>query len=126
MTAPDYAAFPERPPSEVEWEELLVRYEVTPRALRLAVDDAGPEHEEAVREVLARALADEAATADWLERARTGSPDGLADAEMSVDSVDEAVGRFTGLRARNFAAVQRGGLGGGGGAAALGGGRRSE
>ena len=35
-------AYPQRPPSEVEWEELLVKYEITPRALRLAAEDAGP------------------------------------------------------------------------------------
>ena len=34
-------AHPEAPPSEVEWEDLLVRVELAPRALRLALDDAG-------------------------------------------------------------------------------------
>src|SRR6185503_12389491 len=32
--------YPAAPLSEVEWEELLVRYELTPRALRAALDDA--------------------------------------------------------------------------------------
>jgi len=30
--------YAEAPPSEVEWEELLVRYELGPRALRIALD----------------------------------------------------------------------------------------
>ena len=37
----DTRDLPERPPSEVEWEELLVKLDIAPRALRVAVDDAG-------------------------------------------------------------------------------------
>ena len=42
------AGFAARPPSEIEWEDLLVRYEIGPRALRLALDDGdagGPARE---------------------------------------------------------------------------------
>jgi hypothetical protein len=38
MSSP--ADFPSRPPSEIEWEELLVHYEIGPRALRIAVEDS--------------------------------------------------------------------------------------
>jgi hypothetical protein len=34
-----FSIHPAAPPSEVEWEELLVRYELTPRALRAALED---------------------------------------------------------------------------------------
>ena len=37
-----YDVYAARPLSEVEWEELLVRYELTPRALRVALDDGDP------------------------------------------------------------------------------------
>lgn len=108
-------SFAERPPSEVEWEDLLVRLEIVPRALRLAVEDAGDSPE--VREVLNGALAREWAVNDiYLPALRAGQPvhaierisvdakvEGDADARAMADT-------FARLRERNFAQVQRRGL----------------
>ena len=111
----DFARFPERPPSEAEWEDLLVRFEIAPRALKIAVEDA-PKTGEAAREVDATLLL--AVTAEvwvWnaLEALRTGGAmgsgaglDGIAAPDTA--SLADAFARF---RAKSFAAVQRRGLG---------------
>jgi hypothetical protein len=107
----DCGRFPERPPSEVEWEELLVKYEIAPRALAVAVSDvedaeAGPAIEAALRRLLGaehRASLLLAAMRDGRpveDRAADGGPDG-------VRAVAEAFAR---LRERNFNAVQRRGI----------------
>lgn len=99
-----------RPPSEVEWEELLMRLELTPRAVRAYLSDAGVRGGLA-REPLQRLLLREAWAAKALEALRTGAAVewsgwarlGEPDAErMSFD--------FAALRAKNFAQAQRRGL----------------
>ena len=113
MTVSPFALAP-RPPSEVEWEELLVRLEITPRALRLAVDDAGGDSPGA-RVVLQRALGRELWWDHILPDLRAGRPilgefsldidrDGQPDAGAMADA-------FVRMRERNFAQVQRRGLG---------------
>jgi N-acetylmuramic acid 6-phosphate etherase len=104
------AAYPERPPSEVEWEELLQRVELAPRALRFAVDDAAP-GAPGVMEALRHAFAWEVRLRAALE-AMTGQPPAALPAEMADGPRDaeEAVLWIARLRARNFAMVQRRGL----------------
>jgi hypothetical protein len=107
--------FPARPPSEVEWEELLVRLEITPRALRLAVDDAGGDSA-ALREVLESALGREWWYGQQLRELRGGAPVVLSEASLDTDrdgrepDVDGLAAAFAQLRERNFAQVQRRGL----------------
>jgi hypothetical protein len=107
---PSPAAFAARPPSEVEWEELLVRIEVTARALRFAVEDAPAGHP-AVLESLRRAFTWEVALRSALERMR-GAAEAYAPPGMDTPPADtaEAVRWIAQLRARNFAMVQRRGI----------------
>jgi hypothetical protein len=106
----DPRALPAEPPSEVEWEELLLRIEIGPRALRLAVEDAG-EGPDALRPLRAAVL-EEALLNGMLEAMAAG---GGAPAEATIEALeDDAAGlarRFASLRARTFAMVQRRGLG---------------
>jgi hypothetical protein len=100
----------------VEWEELLVRLEVTPRALRLAVEDAGGDTPE-LRGVLAGIVAHEEGLAKLLEelRERRDLPGssfvGLgAAAGVPAEPAAQLAAAFARLRERNFAQVQRRGL----------------
>lgn len=111
---PDFARFPERPPSEVEWEELLVRYEITPRALRLAVEDAPGGAAARIAAPLGRLLAWERWTAEALEALREGRavtpPEIASSPEGSSEDPARVVEEITALRGRSFAAVQRRGI----------------
>lgn len=106
----------ERPPSEVEWEDLLVRLEITPRALRLAVDDGGGDSPE-LRRTLGAVVGREAWWGDRLRDIREGRGfDGkVAFGPVQVDgreaTAPELVAIFARLRDQNFAQVQRRGLG---------------
>jgi hypothetical protein len=106
-------AFPARPPSEVEWEELLVRLEITPRALGLAVEDAGGDSA-VVREVLRDVIGNEIWWTELLQRLRDGRPVHMNRAiplfPGPEPSAGELVEGFAQLRERNFAQVQRRGL----------------
>lgn len=116
MTSP-LQRFPERPPSEVEWEDLLVRLEIVPRALRLAVEDAGDSR--AARDVLARAVG----TEGWVHQVllpalrggtpAPGNPSASLDIDRDGSEPDAAAlaAAFASLRDRNFAQIQRRGLG---------------
>jgi hypothetical protein len=114
MTAPaaaEISALPAEPPSEVEWEELLVRVEVAPRALRLAVDDA-PDATPGVRDALRHAFLWEARLQAVLASMAAVSPPpdaqkAVGDGEADLAGVVREVAR---LRARSFAMVQRRGL----------------
>lgn len=104
-----------RPPSEVEWEELLVRLEITPRALRLAVDDAGGDSPDA-RAVLQGALGREMWWDHVLPDLRAGRPiPGEFSLDIERDGREPDAGAmaeaFARMRERNFAQVQRRGLG---------------
>jgi hypothetical protein len=108
-----YDAYPARPASEVEWEDLLVRYEIAPRALRGALGDGdaqGPARERLGD--LLRALAfNEMWTALLFAAMRDGA--GVSERprmELSRDDPGALFGRFQRLRERNFAEVQRRGL----------------
>jgi len=113
MSAP--AVYLVRPPSEVEWEELLVRYEIGPRAFRLALDDAADATGEARTRVcdLMRALVlNEHLTASAFETMRAGGrpADEVPRIEVLPDEPRALYDRYARLRGRNFAAVQRRGL----------------
>jgi len=105
-----------RPPSEVEWEDLLVRYEIGPRALDLALDDAA-EMDGAARvrvgDLLRALVVNELWTAAAFETMRTGAPappSSTQQVEVLGDDAGEIYARYARLRGRNFAAVQRRGL----------------
>ena len=108
------SAFAARPASEMEWEDLLVRYEIGPRALRFALADGeadGPAGVQVAR-LLHQLVVNEIRTAAAFEAMRAGVPLALADAEgdTAAEEPGALVDRFDRLRARNFAAVQRRGL----------------
>jgi hypothetical protein len=106
----DPRTLPARPPSEVEWEELLVRLEIAPRALRIAVDEAPAGHPAVPRALLDGVAAESAlqATVEAMVDGRE-APGGAGMEEVRADA-GELLGRFAQLRARTFAMVQRRGL----------------
>ncbi|HEX5726048.1 MAG TPA: hypothetical protein VFX98_11320, partial [Longimicrobiaceae bacterium] len=67
------ASLPARPPSAAEWEELLVRLEIAPRAARLALEDAGA-RAGALRGPLLHLVRRERWLARALEALRDGKP----------------------------------------------------
>jgi hypothetical protein len=103
-------ALPARPPSEVEWEDLLVRVEIAPRALRLAVEDAAGQDPDLV-ERLRTAVFSEAQLQHVLEATVDGrevaDPSGMG--EMPADA-EPLVAEYGRLRFRSFVMVQRRGL----------------
>jgi hypothetical protein len=102
-----------RPASEMEWEDLLVRYEIAPRALRIALSDGEPrvDGRVLVGDLLRAAVFKETWTAALFAAMREGRPVSIAPrVEILRDDVDELLSRFAGLRARNFAEVQRRGI----------------
>ena len=108
-----YDEFPARPASEVEWEELLVRYEIGPRALRAALDDAPPAAlaGEGVTDALHALVYNEMRTAALLAAMRDRVPLPVqARAEVIPADADDAAERYARLRDRNFNAVQRRGI----------------
>jgi hypothetical protein len=108
-----HAVHPELPPSEVEWEELLVRYELGPRALRAALDDGetGGAAGEHVAHLLRPLVAHELRVSALFDAMRDGR---VVDQEPRIEATSAdpraACERFAALRGRNFAAVQRRGL----------------
>jgi hypothetical protein len=100
-----------RPPSIAEWEELLIRLEIAPRALRIAVEEApdGPE----LRGVLANLLAAESLRIAQIDAMIHDSPvPNTADVpHVEGDADAEALAvEFARLRARLFARAQRRGI----------------
>jgi hypothetical protein len=101
----------------VEWEDLLVRLEIVPRALRLAVEDVGDSR--AARDIITRAVGSEW----WVHQVllpalrsgtpAPGNPSASLDIERNENEPDAAAlaATFTSLRDRNFAQIQRRGLG---------------
>ena len=100
-----------RPPGIAEWEELLIRLEIAPRALRIAVEEA-PDTP-ALRSLLRELMAAEALRIAQMDAMIHDAPvpntadvphaDGDADAEgLAIE--------FARLRARLFARAQRRGI----------------
>lgn len=107
--------FPPRPPSEVEWEDLLLRLEIAPRALALAVEDAGGRGASLLPDLKTAVLSDE-----WLghaiEALSEGRPlarggDFLLQLPNEHDLGKRYLVAFASRRARNFAMLQRRGIG---------------
>lgn len=110
MLPDDPHRFPARPPSEVEWEDLLVRVEIAPRALRIAVEEARADDE-----LLSRALQIGLLFETLLQRAL----EAIIDERVMEDGFgmefvpgDPAalVAEYGRLRYRSFLMVQRRGL----------------
>jgi hypothetical protein len=110
MTPEQLSKFAPHPPSVAEWEDLLVRLEIMPRALRANLEEAGArglETEWVLRELVER----ETAAGAWLERAVTGEEPRDADGPgVAGGGAEDLAGRFVRVRARNFAMVQRRGV----------------
>jgi hypothetical protein len=109
MIPRDLRTLPARPPSEVEWEDLLVRLEIMPRALRVAIEDAPADA--AMAEALEEAVGNEVRIQQELEAMSRGveSPVSVV-VDLTDDSPRGLLAQFTRLRARTFAMVQRRGL----------------
>ena len=110
MIVVDPRAFAALPPSEVEWEDLLLRIEIAARALRVVAEDAGggpgalaPLRAAVLEETLLQALLEAMA-----EEREAPCEAGVARME---DDAEGLARRFASLRARTFAMVQRRGLG---------------
>lgn len=110
--------FPQRPESEFEWEDLLLRLEIMPRALRVELERAKKEEAPAILAVLTereetvqRLL--EAVAVAGVAPGEPGIPSG-AEASVSASGAGPADGseveRFVRLRGRNFAMLQRRGI----------------
>jgi hypothetical protein len=105
---------PARPPSEVEWEELLVKLEIAPRAIRVAVEDAADSP--ALHEIVRRAALMEHWWGERLEDLRAGRSFSLevAFAGWSMDGEPpnnrQALEVLAAERERNFGKLQRRGL----------------
>lgn len=111
MTAADPRTLPARPPSEVEWEDLLVRLEIMPRALRVAIEDAPAGHPGVVQ-ALRTGVQAETALQRMLE-AMVGGRELPADSAPGDQAQADAAGllaEYARLRTRSFVMVQRRGL----------------
>jgi hypothetical protein len=108
----DPRGFLDRPPSEVEWEDLLVRVEIAPRALRVAVDDAGagPTVVEALREGVQREALIQASVESMVPGGAAPDFDAVESAGGDGRGADELLARYESLRRRTFAMMQRRGL----------------
>jgi hypothetical protein len=112
MILTDPRTLPARPPSEVEWEDLLVRLEIMPRALRVAIEDA-PAHSPSLSAALREGVRAEAALQAMLESMVNGAelpadPGAGAD-EMPADA-PALLAEYARLRTRSFVMVQRRGI----------------
>lgn len=104
------ASLPARPAGLPEWEDLLVRYEIMARALRVTLEEVDRQPG-AAAETLRRMVRREAEFSGWLARARGDAEPGPTGpgAEEQTDPAALA-DRFASLRARNFAMLQRRGV----------------
>lgn len=95
---------PAAPDHIADWEDLLVRFEIMPRALRVALEDAPVG---AALELLAPLAEREEVANRWLGRLSGG---GERPAVPPVQGVEGLYERFVSLRSRSFAMMQRRGL----------------
>jgi hypothetical protein len=111
MREHEWAELPARPPGIAEWEATLLRLELAPRALRVALEVAPdgpaavPVLREAVRTERRLAAALQAMAAQQQEIAVAAEPIPLD------EDAGAMLAEFERLRARNFAAMQRRGIG---------------
>jgi hypothetical protein len=109
MKSDEIASYPALPADVAEWEDLLVRMEIMPRALRGTLEEIpGDERRLAtLRGLLER----EARVGEWLERVAIGAPaTGGRPAPAESPGARWIADRFAGVRARNFAMLQRRGV----------------
>jgi hypothetical protein len=100
-----------RPPGIAEWEELLIRLEIAPRALRIAVEEA-PDTPE-MRRLLGDLLAAESLRIAQIDAMVHDShvPNAADVPHVAGDAGPEALAiEFARLRARLFARAQRRGI----------------
>jgi hypothetical protein len=105
------ARLPERPPSEVEWEDLLFRLELMLRAIRVVLEEIPQAGSRSGRDgILHEMVGRERFVARFLEEAAapTGAVEGSAGGAAAAG--EDPVRLFLRLRARNFAMVQRRGI----------------
>lgn len=105
-------SYPPRPESEFEWEDLLVRLEVMPRALAVSMEDVGYMNP-AVDTILADLVDREENARQLLEGAAAAAEGWVAPLSMPSQVVifqEDNMARFVRLRVRNFAMVQRRGI----------------
>lgn len=112
---------PAQPPGMAEWEDLLVRLDIAPRAVRVAVDDIAEPGAEVLR-VLQVAVAREVWYSGVIENLRLGQSFSLKVGFGAVTFGDHEAGEeregsaldlcraFEMTRTRNFAQVQRRGV----------------
>jgi hypothetical protein len=109
-------AYPARPADVAEWEDVLLRYELGPCALRLALQDhAGAA--EPLLGCLDRLVAAERHASLALDAMRRGEPVPAEPETVAEDGPEPAdvvwrrYDAYAAARAHNFAALQRRGLG---------------
>ena len=109
-----FSAFPPRPASVGDWEEMLVRLELAPRAFRNQLEEVDPA-DAILQRAMGNRVAREVDAGEWLRAMASGAELRIApDAEQrDVDrsgTSEQLRARFASLRARNFGWVQRRGL----------------
>lgn len=109
-------SYPERPASEVEWEDLLVRLEIGPRAFRIAAADLNGDAIDRLLEVAHASMMHEMGLSAVLDAMRGGtnapsSAGAVWEKSEQGDALSSTLDRWAALRSRNFAMVQRRGLG---------------
>lgn len=113
LAPPDeLARFAPRPPSEIEWEDLLLRLEIVPRVVRNTLEETDPADSRLI-ELLGGIVEREARVGGWLEGIAADAAGREAPAgepERAAGDVDWLSRRFASLRARTFVMVQRRGL----------------
>jgi hypothetical protein len=120
------AGFPAAPPGIAEWEDLLVRLELGPRAVRIALEtipssawiaSVDPQRWNIAMHI-AHLARREAEVGEWLACLRDGRPlppwavwphEGIA-MDVETGAIARDLQLFAERRARNFAVVQRRGL----------------
>ncbi|HLL47489.1 MAG TPA: hypothetical protein VK399_12315 [Longimicrobiaceae bacterium] len=103
---------PPHPAHVADWEDLLVRLEIAPRALRVTLEDA-PAGDPEVRALVARAAAAERVFQRTMEAMHAGAPlpdAGSALPEEPGDDVRSLAETYTSVRMRTFAMAQRRGV----------------
>jgi hypothetical protein len=103
---------PPHPAHVADWEDLLVRLEIAPRALRVTLEDA-PAGDPGVRALVARAAAAERVFQRMMEAMQAGDPLPDPASAASPETGDDArtlAETYTSLRMRTFAMAQRRGV----------------
>jgi hypothetical protein len=111
------SSYPATPRDIADWEDLLVRLEIMPRALRNALEEVNPSDAE-LPEILSELLVRERWVAEALPALREGGaapvfPNASDVVEAHAESADPVRSMYyevSSLRAKNFAQLQRRGF----------------